>query len=106
MASGPADPGSYCYGRRLLERIGWEMYLGGNGAGGERWEPITRVRITGAQVLLTVADGTTYRAGYTDAVRCRRPRPGAAPLRPRRYARSGRQAAITPLHGQLPVAIV
>lgn len=73
MMSGPADPGSYCYGRKLLERIGWEIYLGGNGAGGERWEPITRVRIRGDQVLLTVADGTTYRAGYSDAVRCRRP---------------------------------
>ena len=76
--SGPADPGSYCYGRKLLERVGWEMYLGGNGAGGERWEPITRVRIRGDQVLLTVADGTTYRAGYSDAVRCRRP-PGRRP---------------------------
>ena len=41
MMSEPADPGSYCYGRKLLERIGWEMYLGGDGAGGERWEPIT-----------------------------------------------------------------
>ena len=77
--SGPADPGSYCYGRKLLERVGWEMYLGGNGAGGERWEPITRVRIRGDQVLLTVADGTTYRAGYSDAVRCRRPPPAAPP---------------------------
>lgn len=71
--SGPADPGSYCYGRKLLGRVGWEMYLGASGSGGERWEPITAVRIRGDHVLLTVADGTTYRAGYTDAVRCRRP---------------------------------
>ncbi len=73
MGGGPARPDSYCYGRKLLERVGWELFLGGNGSGGERWEPISRVRITGDQVLLTVADGTTYRAGYTDAVRCRRP---------------------------------
>ena len=81
MTSGPADPGSYCYGRKLLGRIGWEMYLGADGPGGERWEPITAVRIRGDHVLLTVADGTTYRAGYTDAVRCRRRRPGLPPAR-------------------------
>ena len=73
MGGGLGRPDSYCYGRKLLERVGWELFLGGNGSGGERWEPISWVRITGDQVLITVADGTTYRAGYTDAVRCRRP---------------------------------
>jgi len=67
------DPDAYCYGRKLLERVGWDMYLGDDGHGGERWEPIARVTIAGDRVLLTVADGTTYAAGYTDAVRCRRP---------------------------------
>jgi hypothetical protein len=74
MSSEPA----YCYGRKLLGRVGWEMYLGDDGQGGQRWEPITGVRISGDQVLITVSDGTTYATGYTDAVRCRRrlPRPG------------------------------
>ena len=70
MSSGP---GSYCYGRKLLDRVGWEMYLGHDTQGSERWEPITGVRITSGQVRITVADGTTYAAGYADAVRCRRP---------------------------------
>jgi hypothetical protein len=73
------DPDAYCYGRKLLERVGWEIYLGGDEQGHERWEPITRVRIAGDQVRITVTDGVTYVAGYVDAVRCRRPgtdRPG------------------------------
>jgi hypothetical protein len=65
-------PDGYCYGRKLLERVGWEMYLGQDSDGRERWEPITAVRIAGDRVMLTVADGTTYVTGYTDAVRCRR----------------------------------
>ena len=45
--------------------------------GRDRWEPITRVRIAGDQVRITVMDGVTYVAGYVDAVRCRRRgRPG------------------------------
>jgi hypothetical protein len=71
MSSEPA----YCYGRKLLSRVGWEMYLGDDGRGGERWEPITGVRINGDRVLITVTDGTTYATGYADAVRCRRPPP-------------------------------
>lgn len=72
-----SEPGSYCYGRKLLDRVGWEMYLGHDTQGSERWEPITGVRITSGQVRITVADGTTYATGYADAVRCRRPeRPG------------------------------
>jgi hypothetical protein len=58
----------YDYGRRLLKRIGWEVHLGG-----ERWERITWVKVRGGDVLITVADGTTFRAGYMDAVRLRRP---------------------------------
>ena len=69
-----SDPGLYCYGRKLLGRVGWEMYLGYDARGSERWEPITGVRINGSQVRITVADGTTYATGYADAVRCRRPR--------------------------------
>jgi hypothetical protein len=55
------------------------MYLGDDGQGGERWEPITGVRISGDRVLITVTGGTTYATGYADAVRCRRPPPGRGP---------------------------
>ena len=60
-------------GEKLLERVGWEIYLGGDQDGGERREPITRVRVAGDQVRITAADGVTYVTGYVDAVRCRRP---------------------------------
>ena len=66
------DPDAYCYGRKLLDRVGWEIYLGGDGHGHERWEPIVGVRIKDDQVRITVADGVTYVTGYVDAVRCRR----------------------------------
>jgi hypothetical protein len=66
------DPDAYCYGRKLLDRVGWEIYLGRDGPGDERWEPIVEVRINGDQVRITVADGVTYVTGYVDAVRCRR----------------------------------
>ena len=66
------DPDAYCYGRKLLDRVGWEIYLGGDGRGRERWEPIEQVKISGDQVRITVADGVTYVTGYVDAVRCRR----------------------------------
>ena len=67
------NPDAYCYGRTLLERVGWELYLGADEDGHERWEPIARVRIAGDQVRITVASGVTYVTGYVDAVRCRRP---------------------------------
>jgi hypothetical protein len=73
----------YCYGRKLLEQVGWEIYLGGDEHGRDRWEPITRVRIAGDQVRITVPDGVTYVVGYVDAVRCRRPgaaTPGTIPV--------------------------
>jgi hypothetical protein len=63
---------AYCYGRGLLERVGWEIYLGRD-QGQERWEKIARVRIAGDKVRITAADGVTYVTGYVDAVRCRRP---------------------------------
>lgn len=59
---------AYSYGRRLLKRIGWEIYLGG-----DRWRRITWVEVRGDEVLITVEDGTRFRAGYMDAVRLRRP---------------------------------
>jgi hypothetical protein len=78
-AGGRADRGAgvrgeldaYCYGRKLLDRVGWEIYLGGDDRGYERWEKIARVRIAGDKVRITVADGVTYVTGYVDAVRCR-----------------------------------
>ena len=71
----PPDPGIYCYGRHLRERIGWQMYPGEDENGRERWELITDVQFQGGDALLTVEDGTTYRAAYDLAVRCRRPPP-------------------------------
>jgi hypothetical protein len=62
---------AYCYGRKLLDRVGWEIYLGGDDQGYERWEKIAQVRIAGDKVRITVADGVTYVTGYVDAVRCR-----------------------------------
>jgi hypothetical protein len=59
---------AYSYGRGLLRRIGWEIHLGGN-----QWERITWIEVRGDDVLITVEDGTTFRAGYMDAVRLRRP---------------------------------
>lgn len=67
-----SDPDAYCYGKKLLEREGWELYLGGDEHGRDRWELIVRVRIRGDQVRISAADGATYVVGYTDAVRCRR----------------------------------
>jgi len=63
---------AYCYGRRLLDRVGWEIYLGGDEHGDERWEKIARVRLAGDKVRITVAGGVTYVTGYVDAVRLRR----------------------------------
>jgi hypothetical protein len=69
----PSGAGEYCYGKRLRERAGWQMYLGEDAGGGERWELITDVQFQRGDALLTVEDGTTYRAAYDQAVRCRRP---------------------------------
>ncbi len=49
-------------------RIGWELWLGAG-----NWALITDVHIRGDGVLITVEDGTTYRARYVDAIRCRKP---------------------------------
>jgi hypothetical protein len=59
---------AYSYGRGLLKRIGWEIHLGG-----DRWERVTWVEVRGDDALITVEDGTTFRVGYMDAVRLRRP---------------------------------
>ena len=56
--------GTYCPAPRL-ER-GWQLWLG------DGWVTITSVRVSGEHVLIGATDGRTYRAGYLDAVRCRR----------------------------------
>ena len=52
----------------MRSRIGWELWLGA-----DQWALITDVHIRGDDVLITVEDGTTFRAGYVDAIRCREP---------------------------------
>jgi hypothetical protein len=61
--------GDWCYGRGLLKRVGWELWLG------DRWERIVWVRIRG-DVVLIETEHAVYKAGYMDAVRCRPAKPG------------------------------
>jgi hypothetical protein len=63
--------GTYCQAPSL--KRGWELWLGSG------WVVITSVRVSGEHVLIGAADGRTYRAGYLDAVRCRRVSPAAQP---------------------------
>ncbi len=51
----------------MRSRIGWELWLGAG-----QWALFTDVHIGGDQVLITVEDGTMFRAGYVDAIRCRK----------------------------------
>ena len=53
----------------MRSRIGWELWLGAG-----EWALLTDVHIRGDDVLITVEDGTTFRARrYVDAIRCREP---------------------------------
>ena len=52
----------------MRSRIGWELWLRTG-----QWALIADVQFRGDDVLTTVEDGTTYRAGYLDAIRCREP---------------------------------
>ena len=69
MGSYVDSDGTYCPAPRL--KRGWQLWLG------DGWVTITSVRVSGEQVLIGAADGRTYRAGYLDAVRCRRVPPAA-----------------------------
>ena len=60
--------GTWCQASKMRNRIGWELWLGA-----DQWALITDVHIRADDVLITVEDGTTYRARYADAVRCRKP---------------------------------
>jgi hypothetical protein len=64
------DRGSYCQARKLRQRAGWQLWLGG-----QDWATITFAEVRGDDVLNTVADGRIFRADYMDAVRCRPPQP-------------------------------
>ena len=59
---------AYCQAGKMRDRRGWQLWLGD-----DDWAAITDVRIRGDDVLITVDDGRTFRAGYVDAVRCRQP---------------------------------
>jgi hypothetical protein len=63
------DGGTYCQAPKL--KPGWQLWLG------NAWVTITSVRIAGKDILIRTDDGRTYRAGYLDAVRCRRAPPAA-----------------------------
>jgi hypothetical protein len=57
-------------------RRGWQLWLG------DHWAVIQAVRVRGDYVLITVAGGQVYRAGYADAVLSRTTPPGLARGRP------------------------
>jgi len=54
----------------MRSRIGWELWPGAG-----QWALITGVHIHGDDVLITIEDGTTFRARYADAIQCREPAP-------------------------------
>jgi hypothetical protein len=58
-----SDGGTWCQAPRL--KVGWQLWLGTG------WVEITSLRVEVRHVLIGAADGKTYRAAYTDAVRCR-----------------------------------
>jgi len=60
--------GTWRQASKMRRRIGWEPWLGAG-----QWALITGVHIRGDDVLITVEDGTAFRAGYVDAIRCREP---------------------------------
>ena len=62
--------GTWCQASKMRSRIGWQLWLGA-----DQWALVTDVHIHGDDVLITVEDGTTYRARYVDAIRCRQPAP-------------------------------
>lgn len=99
----PFDDAGYCQAPKLRDRIGWQLWLG------DGWATITDVQVRGDDVLITVEDGTVYRVGYVDAVRCRRPDPlarnafdaplpfGSLALKPRKWVYpAARHSDVTP----------
>jgi hypothetical protein len=62
--------GTWCQARKMRSRIGWELWPGAG-----QWALITGVHIDGDDVLITIEDGTTFRARYVDAIQCREPAP-------------------------------
>jgi hypothetical protein len=68
MAHEPGNLRHLVPAQPMRSRIGWELWLGTG-----QWALITDVHLDSDDVLITVEDGTTYRAGYLDAIRCREP---------------------------------
>jgi hypothetical protein len=66
--------GSGEYHQAYKVRSGWQLWVG------DAWAEVIAVRISGDYVLLTIADGRVFRAGYVDAVLTRATPPG--PLTP------------------------
>lgn len=64
---GDAESGSYNQAYKL--RRGRQLWTG------DGWAEVTAVRIAGESVLITVADGRTFRAGYGDAILSRKTPP-------------------------------
>jgi hypothetical protein len=61
---GDAGSGSYDQAHKL--RRGRQLWTG------DSWAEVTAVWVTGEGVLITVADGRVFRAGYADAVLSRK----------------------------------
>jgi hypothetical protein len=60
------DPEGGSYGQAFKLRRGRQLWIG------DAWADVTAVRVTGESVLITVADGRVFRAGYMDAVLSRK----------------------------------
>jgi len=61
------DGGSY--GQAYKVRRRWQLWIG------DGWAEVTKVRVVRENVLITVTDGRTFRAGYLDAVLTRKTPP-------------------------------
>jgi hypothetical protein len=57
------------YGQAYKLRRGRQLWIG------DDWADVTAVRITGESVLITMADGRVFRAGYMDAILSRKTPP-------------------------------
>lgn len=71
------DAESGSYGQAYKLRRGRQLWTG------DDWADVTAVRIAGDHVLITVADGRVFRAGYMDAI-LSRPKPRDALIRSHR----------------------
>jgi hypothetical protein len=71
------DAGSGSYDQAHKIRRGRQLWTG------DGWAEVTAVRVTGEDVLITVAVGRVFRAGYADAVLSRPAPPATLTAHPR-----------------------